>query len=184
MTRSMFRAVRMRLRVMRRQAAARAARVAAVRGSVEIRDQETARIAMQASLTGHLVLSTLHTNDACSAIERLLDLGAEPFLVASSLRAVLAQRLVRRLHPACDGRGCAACGGTGYRGRLGVFELLDVRPQIQRLIQSRAPAADISAAAREAGLRPLALAAQDLIEQRLTTELEVARVIAARESDL
>src|SRR5207253_10841254 len=83
----------------------------------EIRDEETARIAVQASLTGHLVLSTLHTNDAASAVVRLIDLGVEPFLVASSLAAVLAQRLVRKSHADCQGQGCPTCIGTGCKGR-------------------------------------------------------------------
>ena len=99
----------------------------------EIRDFETAQIAIQASLTGHLVLATLHTNDAPSAVTRLTDMGVEPFLLSSSLLGVLAQRLVRKLCPACkrsDGRGryrpvgCPACGMTGYKGRTGVYELM------------------------------------------------------------
>src|SRR5690606_2499700 len=85
-----------------------------------VRDEETARMAVQASLTGHLVLSTLHTNDAPSAVARLVDLGVEPFLVSSSLSAVLAQRLVRRVHRHCEGLGCEDCLHSGYRGRTGV----------------------------------------------------------------
>ena len=99
----------------------------------EIRDYETAQIAIQASLTGHLVLATLHTNDAPSAVTRLTDMGVEPFLLSSSLLGVLAQRLVRKLCPVCkrmddEGRyhpvGCEACGQTGYKGRTGVYELM------------------------------------------------------------
>jgi len=90
----------------------------------EIRDFETAQIAIQASLTGHLVLATLHTNDAASAVNRLIDMGVEPFLLSSSLLGVLAQRLVRKRCNACQGAGCAVCGLTGYAGRTGIFELL------------------------------------------------------------
>ena len=89
----------------------------------EIRDYETAQIAIQASLTGHLVLATLHTNDAASAVTRLIDMGVEPFLLSSSLLGVLAQRLVRKLCVHCRGPGCAECGQTGYQGRTGIFEL-------------------------------------------------------------
>ena len=91
----------------------------------EIRDYETAQIAIQASLTGHLVLATLHTNDAASAVTRLIDMGVEPFLLSSSLLGVLAQRLVRKLCAHCGGRAAAReCGQTGYQGRTGVFELM------------------------------------------------------------
>ena len=94
----------------------------------EIRDKDTAQIAVQASLTGHLVLATLHTNDAPSAITRLVDMGVDPTLLASSLNGVLAQRLVRKLCTACKGSGCSHCGHTGYHGRLGIFELMTVEP--------------------------------------------------------
>ena len=113
----------------------------------EIRDLETAQIAVQASLTGHLVLATLHTNDAASAVTRLVDMGVEPFLLASSLLAVMAQRLVRRLCPACrivdaEGRwhaaGCPACAHSGYRGRLGLYELLRVDEGMQKRIHAGA----------------------------------------------
>src|SRR5439155_4934786 len=134
----------------------------------EIRDRETATMAIQSALTGHLVLSTLHTNDAASAVTRLLDLGIEPYLVASSVLAVLAQRLVRRICPACarpyvptaselrwlgvdasratkmrSGAGCESCRHTGYRGRLGTFELIIVDEPIRRLIQARTAASEI-----------------------------------------
>lgn len=143
----------------------------------EIRDEETAKIAVQASLTGHLVLSTLHTNDAPSAIVRLIDLGVEPFLVASSLAAVLAQRLVRRVHAPCTGKGCEECLRTGYRGRTGVFELLVVDSSLRDLIVSRAGAMDIKAAAQRTGMVTLRDACAALIAQGLTTPEEVARVI-------
>jgi general secretion pathway protein E len=145
----------------------------------EIRDRETAVMAIQSALTGHLVFSTLHTNDAASAVARLLDLGIEPYLLASSMVGVLAQRLVRRLCPACAAEapagelkrlggevndhagapkaavGCADCRQTGYRGRLGIFELLLVDDTIRRQIQARATASEIGAAARSSAMRTL-----------------------------
>jgi general secretion pathway protein E len=143
----------------------------------EIRDEETARMAVQASLTGHLVLSTLHTNDAAGAVARLLDLGVEPFLVASSLSAVLAQRLVRRVHAPCAGGGCDECLGTGFKGRLGVFELLTVDAAIRGLITQRAAADRIKAAAQHGGMVSLREAGEALVARGLTTLAEVGRVI-------
>ena len=145
----------------------------------EVRDEETARIAVQASLTGHLVLSTLHTNDAASAVARLLDLGVEPFLVSSSLTAVLAQRLVRTLHAACAGAGCAACIGTGFKGRTGVFELLVLDGAIRELVCRRASALDVKAAAQRAGMVTLREAGEALALSGVTTREEVGRVIDA-----
>jgi general secretion pathway protein E len=166
----------------------------------EIRDQETAVMAIQSSLTGHMVFSTLHTNDAPSAVTRLLDLGIEPFLASSSLLAILAQRLVRRICPECRvefapsepekssigvpqeveavfrGRGCERCRGTGYRGRFGVFELLTISSRVQQLITRHATAAEIRQVAIEEGMRPMR---QDGIEKVImgqTTIEEVARV--------
>jgi type IV pilus assembly protein PilB len=148
----------------------------------EIRDLETAQIAIQASLTGHLVLSTLHTNDASGAITRLVDMGAEPFLVAASLEGVLAQRLVRTICKDCrtpyepnemilnqlglsahelgeknffTGRGCDTCGDSGLRGRRGLFELLDVTDPIRELITDRAPTVVIKQKAIEMGMTTL-----------------------------
>lgn len=155
----------------------------------EVRDEETARIAVQASLTGHLVLSTLHTSDAASAVARLLDLGVEPFLVSSSLSAVLAQRLVRRVHAACGGRGCngsdgePGCLGTGYRGRTGVFELLVLDTSIRDLVGSRRSAVEIKEAAQRAGMVTLRAAGEELIRHGITTAQEVARVIESPEKD-
>jgi general secretion pathway protein E len=175
----------------------------------EIRDRETAVMAIQSALTGHLVFSTLHTNDAASAVTRLLDLGIEPYLVASSLLAVLAQRLVRRVCPDCghayqptphdlealgvarggatalrQGPGCTACRNTGYRGRLGAFELLVVNDEIRRHIQTRASAAEIRDAAVRCGMRTLR---DDGIGKALagtTTLAEVQRVtMRAAEAD-
>ncbi len=136
----------------------------------EIRDLETARIAVQASLTGHLVLATLHTNDAAAAVTRLIDMGVEPFLLASTLRGVLAQRLVRRLCAHCrqpdDGAavagtrwravGCPACGNTGYAGRVGIYELLKIDPKLERLIHDGRQEGELREAARAAGARSLA----------------------------
>ena len=113
----------------------------------EIRDFETAQIAIQASLTGHLVLATVHTNDAPSTVTRMIDMGVEPFLLSSSLLGVLAQRLVRKLCPHCkraDARGryhpvgCAECGHTGYKGRTGVYDVTVVDDKLRGLIHSRA----------------------------------------------
>jgi type IV pilus assembly protein PilB len=148
----------------------------------EIRDRETAEIALNAALTGHLVFSTLHTNDAPSAVTRLLDIGVKPFLIAAALRAVLGQRLVRRICRNCRraytpspreiyaleltppqvaaaefacGAGCATCGGTGYYGRLGIFELCQVDDNLRELIYAKAPAIRLREQARRAGLRSL-----------------------------
>lgn len=145
----------------------------------EVRDEETARIAVQASLTGHLVLSTLHTNDAASAVARLLDLGVEPFLVSSSLSAVLAQRLVRTKHAACAGAGCLECVGTGFKGRTGVFELLVLDNVVRDMVGRRAPALDIKAAAQRAGMVTLREAGETLARDGVTTREEVGRVIDA-----
>ena len=151
----------------------------------EIRDGETAVMAIQASLTGHLVLSTLHTNDAASAVTRLLDLGIEPYLVSSSLVGVLAQRLVRRLCDHCkapDGEttfaavGCQRCRGTGFRGRVGLFELLRVDDRIRDLVVARAAAAEIRAAAIDGGTKLLATDGVEKVRQGVTTMDEVLRV--------
>lgn len=171
----------------------------------EIRDRETAEIAIQASLTGHLVLSTLHTNDAASAVTRLLDMGIEPFLISSSVLAMVAQRLVRVLCPECrvPGRpesetlrelglepddhevlrgewflsgGCDGCRGTGYRGRTGVYELMPVDDAVRRLIMERANASMLRSAAGQRGMRSLVQdGARKVLEGRTTAE-EVLRV--------
>ena len=148
----------------------------------EIRDPETAENAVQAALTGHLVISTLHTNDSSSAVTRLLDLGVYPFLISSVLLGVVAQRLVRRICPECSeehvleeeqllalrirgargrklkvrkGAGCVDCRGTGYRGRTGLFEVMPITPRISKLIHDRAPAADIKREALNDGMLTL-----------------------------
>ncbi|MFP4145640.1 MAG: GspE/PulE family protein [Phycisphaeraceae bacterium] len=143
----------------------------------EIRDRETATMAIQSALTGHLVFSTLHTNDAASAVTRLLDLGIEPYLVASSVVGVLAQRLVRRICPACHGRGdCDRCRDTGYRGRVGLFELLTISDRLRGLVGDRATASHIKAAGVEEGMKTLHDDGQEKIAAGLTTADEVVRV--------
>ncbi|ARV18727.1 putative type II secretion system protein HxcR [Curvibacter sp. AEP1-3] len=143
----------------------------------EIRDFETAQIAIQASLTGHLVLATLHTNDSASAVTRLIDMGVEPFLLSSSLRGVLAQRLVRKLCKSCAGKGCEHCGHTGYLGRTGVFELLVADDAIAELIHHNASEADIRSAALRQGMVPLRDDGERLVCSGLTSREELIRVV-------
>ncbi|TSE30285.1 Flp pilus assembly complex ATPase component TadA [Tepidimonas taiwanensis] len=142
----------------------------------EIRDRETAQIAIQASLTGHLVLATLHTNDAPSAVTRLVDMGVEPFLLSSSLLGVLAQRLVRKICPACRGAGCEACGASGYQGRTGLFELMPVDDAVRALIHAGAAEAALRERAQALGMVPLRQAGDALVAQGVTTAEEVWRV--------
>ena len=166
----------------------------------EIRDQETAQIAVQAALTGHLVFSTLHTNDAPSAITRLIDMGIAPFLAASTMQGVLAQRLVRRICPACRitdnataeervflgppeiaqlirSNGCDRCHGSGFFGRIGIFELLGISEKIRQLIVTKATASAIRAAAVQEGMRGLREDGIVKIREGLTTMAEVLRVV-------
>ena len=142
----------------------------------EIRDFETAQIAIQASLTGHLVLATLHTNDACSAVTRLMDMGVEPFLLSSSLLGALAQRLVRRICPACNARGCEACHQTGYQGRTGIFELLSVDAHMRELIHNQASEAELKRAALSGGMQLMREDGQRLVDEGVTTLEELVRV--------
>jgi general secretion pathway protein E len=151
----------------------------------EIRDYETAQIAIQASLTGHLVLATLHTNDAPSAVTRLTDMGVEPFLLSSSLLGVLAQRLVRQLCTACRRQdaqglwhavGCPACGHTGYKGRTGVYELMTADEAVRALIHNRAAESELTTAALTGGLRPMREDGQRLVAEGVTSAEEVVRV--------
>ncbi len=156
----------------------------------EIRDFETAQIAIQASLTGHLVLATVHTNDAVSSVTRLVDMGVEPFLLSSSLLGVLAQRLVRRLCSHCkrlgdDGPneqplwhpvGCAHCSQTGYKGRTGVYELMVATPDLQALVHNRAPEQELAVAARLSGLRSMRDDGERLVREGITSLEEVVRV--------
>ena len=120
----------------------------------EIRDGETAKIAVQAALTGHLVFSTLHTNNAIGAVTRLLDIGIEPFLLAAALRGVVAQRLVRTICPYCES-GCEHCNHTGYKGRMAVQEILQITPKLQKLITQGAEESVLLEAARESGFTTL-----------------------------
>ena len=167
----------------------------------EIRDQETAQIAVQASLTGHLVFSTLHTNDAPGALTRLVDMGVEPYLVASSLEAVMAQRLVRVLCTHCKQEdttpttlalktqlgfskdtvvyravGCRECRNTGYHGRRAIFEWMDTSNEIRQLILRNASSGEIGVAARRGGMRTLADDGWRLVRTGVTTAQEVLRV--------
>ncbi|SHH39895.1 type II secretion system ATPase GspE [Massilia sp. CF038] len=150
----------------------------------EIRDLETAQIAVQASLTGHLVLATLHTNDAAAAVTRLLDMGIEPFLLSSSLLGVMAQRLVRKLCVHCkvsDGTqwravGCDKCGFTGYHGRVGVYELLQTTDEIRAQIHNRASEADIRTAAQRVGMKTMREDGNRWLEDGTTTQAELLRV--------
>jgi general secretion pathway protein E len=151
----------------------------------EIRDFETAQIAIQASLTGHLVLATVHTNDAPSSVTRLIDMGVEPYLLSSSLLGVLAQRLVRKLCEACkkpDARGrwhpvgCTACGMTGYKGRTGVYELMIADDKVRALIHNRAAESQLFVAAEAAGLRPMREDGERLVAEGITSPEEVVRV--------
>jgi general secretion pathway protein E len=142
----------------------------------EIRDFETAQIAIQASLTGHLVLATLHTNDAASAITRLTDMGVEPFLLSSSLLGVLAQRLVRKLCRHCQGTGCAECGQSGYQGRTGVFELLVTDEAIRAQIHNQAAEAAIRDAALLSGMTLMRDDGERLVAGGITSREELVRV--------
>jgi type II secretory ATPase GspE/PulE/Tfp pilus assembly ATPase PilB-like protein len=172
----------------------------------EIRDQETAQIAVQASLTGHLVFSTLHTNDAPGAVTRLVDMGVEPYLVASSLEAVLAQRLVRVLCKHCKqpdnsvtaralkaklgipaehviykSVGCGECRNTGFFGRHAIFEWMDTDEEVRRLVLASASTDQIREAARKQGMKMLAEDGWRLVRAGVTTVEEVLSVTTAKE---
>ena len=165
----------------------------------EIRDPETLETAIEASLTGHLVLSTLHTNSAVATLTRLTEMGIEPYLLASSIAGILAQRLVRRICEQCrtavplpqkhlhlfgsnapesvhQGVGCAECRGIGYKGRVAVFELLTLNSELRRQMQNRASEDEILAVARVNGLSTLREEALDLVRQGVTTIDEITRV--------
>ena len=174
----------------------------------EIRDMETAEIAIRASLTGHLVFSTLHTNDAPSAFTRLIDMGIEPFLVASSVEAVMAQRLVRTICKSCKteqptdadylrrigfpeaeigiakfhhGPGCEDCRQLGYQGRLAIYELMVMSESIRPLILNRSAASTISQRAIEMGMRTLRVDGWEKVKAGITTIEEVLRVTQSEE---
>ena len=150
----------------------------------EIRDLETAQIAVQASLTGHLVLATLHTNDSAAAVTRLLDMGIEPFLLSSSLLGVVAQRLVRKLCGQCKVQemgvwksvGCEHCGHTGYQGRVGVYELLLTTEAISAQIHHQASEAEIRSAAQSDGMKTMREDGQRWLDTGVTTHEELLRV--------
>jgi type II secretory ATPase GspE/PulE/Tfp pilus assembly ATPase PilB-like protein len=168
----------------------------------EVRDEETAAMAIQSSLTGHLVFSTLHTNDAAGAVSRLLDFGVEPYLVSSSLVCVLAQRLVRRICPDCKqtytpsdrelrdlgiaseggertfsvGRGCGKCFDTGYRGRTGIYELMGINDEIREMIYRRETAGAVKRKALEYGMQTLRMDGARKAMAGITTIAEVLRV--------
>lgn len=167
----------------------------------EIRDQETASIAVQASITGHLVVSTLHTNSAASTITRLVDMGIEPYLIADSTVGVIAQRLVRRLCPDCKREkkadaedlemlmrkpeedltiyepcGCAKCDGTGFRGRIGVYEIMEVTPQLKHIISKGGEVEAIKAQALKDGMHTLRMSATELVLDGTTSVQEMMRV--------
>lgn len=175
----------------------------------EIRDLEVAEVAIQAALTGHLVFSTLHTNDAPSAVPRLIDMGAKPFLVASSIQAVMAQRLVRTICDKCKapdpdpdkrvlqalgfrpdeienttfykGEGCDACNHSGYRGRLGIFEMMEMNNTLRELAFNRAPLNEIRRAARSTGMRSLLEDGKLKIRNGITTPDELVRITQIQE---
>jgi len=169
----------------------------------EVRDQETAQICLRAALTGHFVLSTIHTNDSLSAVSRLQDMGIEPFLLAATLRVLEAQRLIRRLCKECKQpyscdeetaqrygfevgqelfkpKGCDACRGGGYRGRVGVFEVVRITENISDLIQKRTPLPELRAAARSEGMKMLADSSLDKVRSGMTS-LEEALSISTSE---
>ncbi len=171
----------------------------------EVRDQETAGICLRAALTGHFVLSTIHTNDSLSAVNRLTDMSIEPFLLASTLRVLEAQRLIRRLCKECKEpyectpelakqyglesgsklfrpKGCDHCRGTGYKGRIGVFEVVRITPHMASLIQSRTPLPDMRAAARQEGMKLLIDSGMDKVRDGMTS-LEEVLTVASSEDD-
>jgi type IV pilus assembly protein PilB len=169
----------------------------------EIRDEETANTAIQASLTGHLVFSTLHTNDAPSAVTRLVDIGVQPFLVASSIIGIMAQRLVRKVCPKCrqryeppthilkglglkpeiakkanfmKGKGCTYCNRTGFRGRMGIFEMMNMTSQVREMTFKGESTQDIRKMARKQGMRTLFEDGMIKALKGLTTLDEVLRI--------
>jgi type IV pilus assembly protein PilB len=170
----------------------------------EVRDQETAGICLRAALTGHFVLSTIHTNDSLSAVNRLTDMGIEPFLLASTLRVLEAQRLIRRLCKECREpydcdpdtalshglepgqelyrpKGCELCRGSGYKGRVGVFEVVRITPRMAQLIQTRTPLPELRAAAREQGMKLLLDSGMDKVRAGVTSLEEVLTVATSEE---
>ena len=144
----------------------------------EIRDAESLDVAVKSALTGHLVLSTLHANSAVGAVTRLRNMGLANHLVSATLRLSIAQRLVRRLCRDCGGKGCAACSGRGFRGRIGLFELFRPDAEAARLVADGATEAELLVAARAAGFVSLAEDARAKVASGVTTESEVLKVVA------
>jgi hypothetical protein len=144
----------------------------------EIRDRETAEIAIQASLTGHLVLSTLHTNDAASAVTRLIDIGVPSYQIATAVKGVIAQRLLRRRCADCAALGCENCSQVGYRGRLAVAEILLASPEFERRVTAGASTESLAEAARASGCITLWQSGLDLVRRGETTMEELRRVAA------
>ncbi|UCD36331.1 MAG: Flp pilus assembly complex ATPase component TadA, partial [Nitrospiraceae bacterium] len=169
----------------------------------EIRDFETAEIAVKAALTGHLVLSTLHTNDAPSTVSRLLNMGVEPFLVSASVVMILAQRLCRKVCEQCKeeikipdstllniglsqndlntfacykGKGCPTCGGTGYKGRIALYEVMPVKEELKEMIVRGATSSDLKKAAIRLGMKTLRMSGLTKLKDGVTTVEEVLRV--------
>jgi type II secretory ATPase GspE/PulE/Tfp pilus assembly ATPase PilB-like protein len=169
----------------------------------EIRDLETAEISVQAALTGHLIFSTLHTNDAAGAVTRLVDMGIKPYLVASTVQGVMAQRLVRTICPSCRethspseeeiallslnpgqlkdlefyrGKGCSACNNTGYKGRMGIYELLVMNDNIRELVLQNVSSTVLCKKAMESGMRTLKEDGMEKVKMGYTTIEEVLRV--------
>jgi type II secretory ATPase GspE/PulE/Tfp pilus assembly ATPase PilB-like protein len=147
----------------------------------EVRDPETASIAVEAALTGHLVFSTVHAGSACGVIARLLEMGIEPYLVTSALKGVFNQRLVRRLCESCRGQGaCGQCAGTGYRGRLLLAELLTLEDPLRKAILARADTTTLETAAQRPGRQTLRESAEQAAAAGLTRREEIERVLGPR----
>ncbi|MEK7679379.1 MAG: ATPase, T2SS/T4P/T4SS family, partial [Deltaproteobacteria bacterium] len=172
----------------------------------EVRDYETAEIAIKAALTGHLVLSTLHTNDAPSTVNRLLNMGIEPFLVASSCNLILAQRLARKICKDCKentqipektlidlgaspedakkmecskGKGCATCGGTGYKGRIALYEVMPFTEGLRELVLNGASTAELKKQSVKDGMKSLRMSGITKVAEGVTTIEEILRVTMA-----
>jgi len=143
----------------------------------EIRDSETADLAIRSSLTGHLVFSTLHTNDSASGIARLMDMGIEPYLLASSVEVIIAQRLVRLFCPLCKGKGCEPCSETGFKGRRSIYEIMLIDDDIRSMITAHKSAQETKAVALKKGMHTLMESGMLLVEQGLTSKEEIMRVV-------
>ena len=165
----------------------------------EIRDAETAEIAVSSAITGHLVLSTIHTNDTATAINRLVDMGVEPYLISSSVLGIVAQRLVRKVCPHCrqpytptaaekellgsfsgpiyQASGCSQCNGYGYQGRTAVFEIMNIDPAMREMITNKVPSSQLKKYAVDHGMKTLAASTLELVKNGTTTISEFMRVV-------